>query len=162
MKIQINSAAVSAAARKIIALLNPKSIFMLWLAGFLVAGILLTVLTGGVRANAKIKTANDILERGGEARRIKAPISEWVMPGRAMQAGNWFELSDNNLALIFTVPVDGIFAPFLAVFNAEYTIDKIYPLSKTADYCVRKTNSAFLDVWSVRITDAAHILNRAQ
>jgi hypothetical protein len=161
MKIQINSSTVSAVVRAIIGALNPKSIFVLWLAGFLLAAVLFTVLTGGVRANAEIKTANIILERGGEERRIKALISEWVMPGRAMQAGSWFELSDNNLALIFTVPVDGIFAPFLAVFNAEYTIDKIYPLSKTAEY-VAKTNSAFLDVWTVRITAAANVLNTAR
>jgi hypothetical protein len=150
------------AIRKIIGTLNTKSIFVLCLTGFILAAVLFTTLTGGVRTNSKIKTANTILEHSGETRRIKGAISEWVMPGWAMQAGNWFELSDNNIALIFTVPVDGIFAPFIAVFNAEYTIDKIYPLSKTAEYCVERTNSDFLDFWMVRITNAAQIVNRAR
>jgi hypothetical protein len=162
MKAREFSGIIFGAVRKFEGLLNTKSIFVFWLAGLFLAGILFTTLTGGIRAGSKIKTANAILEHSGETRRIKSAIPEWVMPGRAMQAGSWFELSDNNIALIFTVPVDGVFVPFLAVFDVENEIDKIYPLSRTAEYCVEKANSGFLDVWMARITAAAQIVNRAK
>jgi hypothetical protein len=139
--------------------LNTKGIFMFWLAGLFLVSILLWGPTGGLRTEAEMKTANRILREAGENRRIESAVSGWFLPGKGTQAGNWYLLNSNNIAIIFTIPVDGIFFPFLAIFNVENEIETIYPLSRTAERYVKISNPTILDIWATRITAAAQLLN---
>jgi hypothetical protein len=139
--------------------LSVGGIFVFWLSGLFIVAVLLWGPTSGLRAEAEIKTANRILQSAGEKRSIAKAVSSWLLPGRATQAGNWYVLNDNNVAIIFTVPVDGIFAPFLAMFNAENKINAIYPLSRTAEDYMDRINSNILDMLAARVTNAALLLN---
>jgi hypothetical protein len=139
--------------------LSTKGIFLFWLAGLFLIAVLMWGPTGGLRTESEIKTANRILQDAGEKRRIEKAISGWLLPGRATQAGNWYTLHDNNVAVIFTVPVDGIFVPFLATFNAENRIDGMYPLSRTAQRFLKRTPPNIFAIWTTRISAAAQLLN---
>ncbi|MDR2865328.1 MAG: hypothetical protein LBV68_06960 [Spirochaetaceae bacterium] len=142
--------------------LNTKWIFVLWFCLFFVFSVLLWGLSTSLRTDAEIKTANKILTESRETRKIREVLSPWLLPGKVTQAGNWYVLNDNNIALIFSVPIDGIFAPFLAIFDDKNTIDKIYPLSRTASRYAEKTSPGILDIWTARITRAALHLNKAR
>jgi hypothetical protein len=144
--------------------LTPRGYFVIWLCGLLLIAFLLWQLSGTARSAMEINLANKILENAGGKNKISSALKGWFLPGRATQAGTWYLLQDDNIALIFTVPVDGLFVPFLATFNTVNEIEAIYPLSKTAEYTVlpEKNNSGILDMWMLRITDAAKIINNAR
>jgi hypothetical protein len=142
--------------------LTARGYFVIWICGLLLIIFLPWQLSGAARSAQEIKLANNVLEEAGEKNKIVSVLQDWLLPGRATQAGTWFLLQDNSIALLFTVPVNGVFAPFLATFDVENALKAIYPLTKTAHYIALKTNSSILDVWTFRITEAAKILHSAR
>ena len=130
-------------------------VFAIWTGSLFLAGALVWSLTASPRARGLAAQANSVLAEIGEKRRVKEPLSSWTLPGPAAQAGTWFITGENNLAVVWSLPVDGVFAPFLTLFTQENEIEKTVPLSATAlDFAARESGG-YPDLWSRRISRAA-------
>jgi hypothetical protein len=138
--------------------LTARGIFLFWLAGLCIVGVLLWTLTRDGRRAAEMRAANTVLEAAGEQARLVSLISPWLFPGAVSEAGTWWTLDDKNPAVIFTVPYHGIFTPFIALFDDKRAIAKIYPLSAGAALAQKRLAPAIFALWETRITNAARLL----
>ena len=135
--------------------LGENGIFAIWMSSIFIAGILVLGLTTVPRSRALANSANKTLETIGDTRRLTAPVPAWGLSGSDIQAGSWFTTDENNLACIWTLPIGGIFAPFLTLFTNAYEIEKTVPLSKTASVFAIRTTEGVPDIWQTRVWNAA-------
>jgi hypothetical protein len=138
--------------------LNDGGIFTLWVFVILLVSSLLWPLTANIRTRSTILAANNALAGIGDYRKLTKHIPIWGVSGTAVQAGEWFITDDGNLAVIWTLPVDGILSPFLTLFNREKDVDKTVPLSKTAEYFALRVPGGVPELFSNRITRAARLI----
>jgi len=135
--------------------LNGKQQLAFWLSGLVLFSFLVWFLTGDLRVKAELNAVNRILEAERSSYRLKEIISPRFPDGNAAQAGNWYLLKNNNPALVWAVPFDGIMVPYLVVFNKDLNIDRIYPLSTTAKYMLEKKNFDVTGLYRNRLLKAA-------
>jgi hypothetical protein len=103
--------------------LKEIGVFLGWIAGlFLIAG-LSWFLTRPARSRSAVRHINDSLKAIGEARELEAPlVFDRSLPRRkaakAAQLGTWHTLSNSaDRGVVFSIPVDGILAPFLVFIS---------------------------------------------
>jgi hypothetical protein len=129
--------------------------FAIWTGALFLAGALIWSLSANPRARLLAAQANRVLAEISEKRRVKEPLSTWGLGGAAAQAGTWFVTGENNLAVVWGLPVDGVFAPFLTLFTQENEIEKTVPLSATAAIFAARESGGYPDLWLNRISRAA-------
>lgn len=129
--------------------------FTIWMAGLFVAAALLWGLTSSMRSRNLAAQANVLLAAAEEKTRLKEPLRLWGLSGTSAQTGSWFVTEDNRLAVVWNLPVDGIFAPFLTVFDYDAQIEKTLPLSITAESFAVRTSNGIPQVWLDRICRSA-------
>jgi len=156
----VNAKSVFAAIADFFRNLNDKQILAFWLAGLFIISFFLWFLTAKPRINAEIKAINTVLEKEQAPCRIKEEISPWLHKGNAVQAGNWYLLSDNRKALVWSIPSGGMMIPCLVVFNKEQKIDKIYPLSLAAKLLLEKKSYDIVDLYQNRLENAAEQISK--
>jgi hypothetical protein len=140
--------------------LSTRGIFLFWLAGFCICGILGWTLSKDARLEVERRTANMTLAQTGENARLKARLSPWLTTGTVSEAAEWWSLDNNRLAAIFTVPYHGLFTPFVAFFEPDnQTISKVYPLSTSAAAAQQRLPKAAFSLWKTRLSNAATLLS---
>jgi hypothetical protein len=142
--------------------LGDGGVFAIWTGALFLAGALIWGLSAAPRARLLAAQTNSVLAEIGEKRRVKEPLSSWGLPGAAAQAGTWFVTGENNLAVVWSLPVDGVFAPFLTLFTHENEIEKTVPLSATAALFAARDSGGYPDLWSSRINRAARQIRRGR
>jgi hypothetical protein len=135
--------------------LSDTGIFAFWMGGLFVAAALTWGLTAYPRAQILAAQANRVLEEIGESRRIQAPLPVWGLPGTVLQAGVWFVTGENNLAVVWNMFNDGICTPYVALFTSDTEIEKIVPLTRTAELIALYGSTGAPELWAQRIANAA-------
>jgi hypothetical protein len=114
--------------------LKETGVFLGWIAGlFLIAG-LSWFLTRPARSGSAVRHINDTLRAIGERRELEAPlIFDRSLPRRkaakAAQLGTWHTLSNSeDRGVVFSIPVDGILAPFLVFISPQGEASQPIPL----------------------------------
>jgi hypothetical protein len=137
-------------------------VFTGWIAGLILAGVLLWAFTQPVRHGILLNSVNRILGSRGEETRLETPLPSWGMPGRAVQAGTWFITTDPGVrAVIFTIPSGGIFTPVLAFFSADGAAGSFIPLSVHGEAVFRRLPPGYLRVYTRRLEKSYAVLRRA-
>jgi hypothetical protein len=114
--------------------LKEIGVFLGWIAGlFLIAG-LSWHLTGPARSRSAVRHINESLKAIGEERELEVPLGfDRSLPRRraakAVQLGTWHTLSNSeDLGVVFSIPVDGILAPFLVFISPQGEASRPIPL----------------------------------
>jgi hypothetical protein len=138
-------------------------VFTGWIAGLILAGVLLWAFTQPARHGILLNSVNRILSSRGEEARLETPLPSWGMPGRAVQAGTWFATTTPGVwAVIFTVPSGGILSPILAFFSPDDgTAASFIPLSVHGEAVFRRLPPGQLRVYALRLEKSYATLRRA-
>jgi hypothetical protein len=132
-----------------------KGMALLWSGAFSLMLLLLFVLSSGVRTRLLETEVNRVLELSGSDRSLGSPLTSWRMDGAAMQLGSWWTMhGGDNLAVVFPVIRDGIYAPFLGIIAPNGTIEFV-PLSKNAAALYKRLPPGIMDVYTRRLHLAA-------
>jgi hypothetical protein len=132
-----------------------KGMTALWCGVFSLILFLLFILSAGPRTKLLEAEVNKALEQSGDGRSLSAPITPWRMDGIAMQIGPWWTMrGSENLAVVFPVIRDGIFAPFLAIISTNGTIEFI-PLTRNAAVLNDRLSPGIRDIYTRRLHKAA-------
>jgi hypothetical protein len=135
--------------------LKEIGVFLGWIAGlFLIAG-LSWLLTRPARSGSAIRHINETLRAAGETRELEAPlVFDRSLPRRrvakAAQLGAWHTLSNSeDRGVVFTIPVDGILAPFLVFISPQGEAGQPIPLGahsvQIMDRLPRGTLQTYID-----------------
>jgi hypothetical protein len=114
--------------------LKELGVFLGWIAGlFLIAG-LSWFLSSPARSRSAVRHINDSLKAMGEARELEAPLVfdrslPWRKTAKAARLGTWHTLSNSeDLGVVFSIPADGILAPFLVFISPQGEAGRPIPL----------------------------------
>jgi hypothetical protein len=137
-------------------------VFAGWIAGLILAGVLLWAFTQPARHGMLLNSVNRILGTRGEETRLETPLPSWGMPGRAVQAGTWFITTNPGVwAVIFTIPSGGISTPVLAFFSTDGAAGSFIPLSVHGEAVFRRLPPGHLRVYIRRLEKSYAVLRRA-
>jgi hypothetical protein len=142
--------------------LSEAGVFWIWLGLLLIVSALIWALSAPARSGALARAANAALAEQGDRRRLKAPLSQFGLYGPALQAGSWFITDENSLAVVWSMPRDGIFAPYLTLFSNEMNTDKIIPLSETAVFALNNSPEGVFELSARRVELAARQIQAAR
>lgn len=132
-----------------------KGLVLLWCCVFSLILLLLFLLSAGPRTRLLENEVNKALLQKGDSRSLDAPITPWLMDGSAMQLGSWWTIrGSENIAVVFPVIRDGIFAPFLAIIGTNGTIELI-PLTRNAAVLHERLAPGIMDFYTSRLQRAA-------
>ncbi|MDR2795108.1 MAG: hypothetical protein LBB47_00175 [Spirochaetaceae bacterium] len=151
---------IFAVVKNFIKNLSETSIFAIWVAMLMLAGVLVWGLTTGLRNDIMAKTVNKILDESGEERKVVAAISTWHIPGSVTQFGTWYTMTSRENAVLFSIIIEGIFSPYLAIINDDGGLSALIPLTVNADRAVSRMNPGYLNIWIDRIEKNAAILRQ--
>jgi hypothetical protein len=132
--------------------LKEIGIFLGWIAGlFLIAGLSWS-LTRPARSGNAVRHINDSLKAIGEERQLEAPlVFDRSLPRRkAAHLGIWHTLSNSeDLGVVFSIPADGILAPFLVFISPQGEASQPIPLGahsiQIMDRLPRGTLQTYID-----------------
>jgi hypothetical protein len=132
-----------------------RGMALLWCGIFSLALFLLFILSSGVRTKLLETEVNRVLEQNGYGRSLGDPVTPWRMDGPAMQLGSWWTMrGSENLAVVFPVIRDGVYAPFLGIIAANEAVEFI-PLSRNAAVLHERLVPGIMDVYTRRLRLAA-------
>lgn len=124
-----------------------------WIGSCLLAGCLLWFFTQSARTNFLLRSANRVIARSGDSRRLLAA------DGRAGELGTWFtlvEVPENRAAggraLVFTLMDGTRAASCAAIVGADKKVEKIIPLSAYAEMVLEKLPEPVYRLYVERIT----------
>jgi hypothetical protein len=113
--------------------LKDMGVLLGWILALVFIGGLFWFLTQPLRTKVIIRSVNRVLESFDESRRLDAAIPPRSLPGRTVQLGSWYTLSESGgRAVIFPMMSEGILAPFIAILSPGGTVDALLPLSLNA------------------------------
>ena len=132
-----------------------KGLSLLWCGVFSLILLLLFLLSAGPRTRLLENEVNKALLQRGDSRSLEVPITSWRMDGSAMQLGSWWTMrGSENIAVVFPVIRDGIFAPFLAIIGTNGTIEPV-PLTRNAAALYDRLAPVIIDFYINRLQRAA-------
>jgi hypothetical protein len=113
--------------------LKEAGIFLGWIAAlFLLAG-LAWFFSRPVRTGIIIQNVNTSLRAAREFRQLEAPLADKSVPrlkaSKAAQLGSWYSLSNSDdRAVIFSIMVEGILAPYVIFVSPQGAMGQPIPL----------------------------------
>jgi hypothetical protein len=135
--------------------LKEIGIFLGWIAGFFLIAGLSWLLTRPARGGSAIRHINESLRAAGETRELEAPlVFDRSLPRRraakAAQLGTWHTLSNSeDRGVVFTIPAEGILAPFLVFISPQGEASQPIPLGahsvQIMDRLPRGTLQTYID-----------------
>jgi hypothetical protein len=140
--------------------LSETSIFTIWMVMLMLTSVLLWGLTTNLRNDIMAKTINKILNETGEKRMVLGAISTWHIPGNVTQFGTWYTMTSQEHAVLFSLIVEGIFSPCLAIINNDGNLGTLIPLTANANKVISGMNPGHLRIWVDRIEKNAAILKQ--
>lgn len=141
--------------------LSDSGIFAIWMALIIISGSLAWGLTARVRGENLARAANAALGSAGDRRMLKQKISSWGIFGGAAETGTWYRTDERQLAVVWSMPVDGIFASYLTLFSINVEPELTLPLSEAAEIFAKRTPDGIPDIWLNRLTAAAGTIDAA-
>jgi hypothetical protein len=134
--------------------LKDRAIFLGWIAGLALAGILLWSLTQTVRTQFLLRTVNRALVMLGDERRLSGPLAR--PSARPVPMGSWYSLlASDSVMFVFTVMRDGIQVPCGALVSKEGRVTDILPLSSHARQVLGRIPPGVMRIYIRRIEAAA-------
>jgi hypothetical protein len=147
--------------------LKETGIFFGWIIGLFLIGGLTWFFTQSVRTRIVIRTVNRSLAQIEDPRRLEAPlaftgktISRWKA-GKISQLGTWYTLvSNNEKAVVFSVMVDGILAPYVVFISSQGELDVPIPLGTHSVQLLERLPREVLQTYVKRIEQGEALLRR--
>jgi hypothetical protein len=143
---------------RIKARLKEIGVFLGWIAAlFLIAG-LSWLLTRQVRSESAVRHINESLRAAGETRELEAPlVFNRSLPRRqaakAAQLGTWYTLSNSeDRGVVFSIPADGILAPFLIFISPQGEASRPIPLGAHSTQIMDRLPGGTLQTYIDRFT----------
>ncbi|MDR1576572.1 MAG: hypothetical protein LBS37_11250 [Treponema sp.] len=111
--------------------LKDRAIFLAWIAGILLAGMLLWSLTQPFQARALLRAVNKMFISMEDSRRLSAPLGR--RPISANPMGVWYSTLDSGTNMfVFAIMWDGILIPCGALVSPEGKVAELLPLTEHA------------------------------
>jgi hypothetical protein len=133
--------------------------FAAWIGGLVLIGILLWGLTGSLRSQIIVTSANKVLDRSDIPYRLDKAIGALGKPGRAMQLGSWFTLRNNGgRAVVFPLMTGPNAAAALALLSREGKVESLIPLSTSAVQLFERLPAGVLQLYVRRAEEACALL----
>jgi hypothetical protein len=134
-------------------------LFAAWIGGLVLAGILLWGLTGSLRSQIVLTSANKVLDRSGIPYRLDRAIGALGKPGRAMQLGSWFTLRNTGgLAVVFPLMAGPNTAAAMALLSPEGKVESLVPLSTGAAQLFERLPAGTVQLYIRRAEEAYALL----
>jgi hypothetical protein len=133
--------------------------FAAWIGGLVLIGILLWGLTGSLRSQIIVASANKVLERSDVPYRLDKAIGTLGKPGRATQLGSWFTLRNNDgRAVVFPLMTGPNAAAALALLSREGKVESLIPLSTGAVQLFERLPAEVVQIYVRRAEEACTLL----
>jgi hypothetical protein len=133
-------------------------LFAAWIGGLVLTGILLWALTGSLRSQIIVRSANKVLERSDVPHRLDKAIGALGKPGRAMQLGFWFTLRNSGgRAVVFPLMTGPNTAAAMALLSPEGKVESLVPLSTGAAQLFEGLPAGTVQLY-IRRAEEAHAL----
>lgn len=133
--------------------LKDRAIFLGWLAGLLLAGLLLWSLTQSLQARYLLRAVNRALIAQSDTRRLAAPLGRRPIAVNPM--GVWYSMLDTDTGMfVFALMWDGILIPCGAVFSREGNVAELVPLSGHAQQLLSRLPQGIVGMYVRRIEAA--------
>ncbi|MDR1566811.1 MAG: hypothetical protein LBS48_05975 [Treponema sp.] len=133
-----------------------SALFLGWIAGLVLTGVLCWSLTQQIRANFLMRSVNRVLARiawEGQPLSLGKPLAFRDLPPETTRMGTWFTLEDaeGQKGLVFTIIANGSFLPCLAVVSPEGLVERIVPLNSHSAKLLDRVSSGALGIYIRRI-----------
>jgi hypothetical protein len=132
--------------------LKEIGVFLGWIAGFFLIAGLSWLLTRPARSGSAIRHINESLRVMGETRELEAPLvfDRSLSRQKAARLGNWYTLfNSEDRGVVFSIPADGILAPFLVFISPQGEAGQPIPLGahslQIMDRLPRATLQTYID-----------------
>ena len=133
--------------------------FAAWIGGLVLTGILFWGLTGSLRAQIMVISANKVLDRSGIPHRLDKTIDTLGKPGRATQLGSWFTLRNTGgRAVVFPLMAGPNAAAVMALLSPEGKVESLVPLSTGAVQLFERLPAGVVQLYIRRAEEAYALL----
>jgi hypothetical protein len=131
-----------------------KAVFLGWIAGLLLAGLLLWSLTQSLQARYLLRAVNRVLIFREDTRRLAAPLN--VRSLSAAPLGVWYSMIDSDSAMfVFALMWDGMLIPCGALVTTEGQVTDLIPLSGSAGQLLDRIPQRIIEIYIRRVEAAA-------
>ncbi|MDR2073560.1 MAG: hypothetical protein LBP60_09040 [Spirochaetaceae bacterium] len=144
--------------------LKELGIFLGWIAGLFLIGGLAWFLTLPVRRRILIRNVNNSLRTAKEVRQLEAPfaadkpVPRW-QAAKAAQLGSWYSLSNSeDRAVIFSIMVEGLLAPYVVFVSPQGDIGYPIPLGAHSAQILDRLAPEVLQTYIDRLAEGEALL----
>jgi len=139
--------------------LKNSSILAGWIMGLVLISGFVWFFTQPVREHLFITAVNQVLQQGGDNRRLFSPLSYADVNPGAFRLGFWFTMSEGDLAeaqsgthgFVFLFIAGGTSFPCLAVVTQDFSEVQFIPLSAHGERVIQNLPDEILSLYSRRI-----------
>ncbi|MDR0584841.1 MAG: hypothetical protein LBG57_10920 [Treponema sp.] len=134
--------------------LKDRAVFLAWIAGFLLAGILLWSLTQSLQARSLLRAVNKVFVSTEDTRRLSAPLGR--RPINANPMGVWYSVLGSAANMfVFAIMWDGILIPCGALVSPEGKVEELLPLTEYARRLLDQLPESVVQMYVRRVEAAA-------
>ena len=134
--------------------LRNKAIFLGWIAGIFLAGLLLWSLTQGLQVHYLLRAVNRVLIAREDPRRLAAPLFKRSISTNPM--GVWYSMIDSDLGMfVSAIMWEGALIPCGALVTAQGQVTDLIPLSGPARQLLDRIPQGIVKLYIRRIEAAA-------
>ncbi|MDR2433530.1 MAG: hypothetical protein LBD47_03050 [Treponema sp.] len=134
--------------------LKDRAIFLAWIAGILLAGMLLWSLTQSFQARGLLRAVNKMFISLDDSRRLSAPLGRRPISTNPM--GVWYSMLDPEANMfVFAIMWDGILIPCGALVSPEGKVAELLPLTEYARRLLDRLPQSVVQMYVRRVEAAA-------
>ncbi|MDR1251559.1 MAG: hypothetical protein LBK62_05270 [Treponema sp.] len=136
--------------------LKGRAIFLAWIAGILLAGLLLWSLTQSLQARNLLRAVNKVLISLEDSRRLSAPLGRRAVTTNPM--GIWYSMLGSSASMfVFPIMWDGILIPCGALVSSEGKVEELLPLTGHARQVLDQLPQGLVQLYVRRVEAAAAV-----
>jgi hypothetical protein len=134
--------------------LKDRSLFIGWIAGLVILGVLVWTLSRSFLTNDLMRSVNRSMEADGNAMRVS--VTKSLPPFKHAPLGIWYSIrGSNDLLFVFTVFQNGVLSVYGARLTPEYRISEIIPVSAHSRQTFTRLSPGIIEIFTRRIESAA-------
>lgn len=134
--------------------LKGRAAFLGWIAGLLLAGMLLWSLTQSLQARGLLRAVNKVLVSLEDSRRLSGPLGR--RPISANPMGVWYSMLGSGAHMfVFAIMWDGILIPCGALVSPQGTVEELLPLTEHARRLLDQLPQSVVQMYVRRIEAAS-------
>ena len=136
--------------------MKDKAILLGWITGLLLLISVLWISIQSVHSFYILRAVNSVFINNDDSRRVAKSLN--IKAGKAEALGYWYSMNNSqDKMFVFTAFQDGILVPLGAIVSPNGTVSEIMPLSAHAAQIFDRLPKSILQMYTVRIEEAALI-----